>query len=338
MSAFRRIAVLLGSGLLLLACSREAEHPPAPAAAAPPAGRLEWALAIHGGAGVTHESVPAEREAEYVTGLARALRAGAEILERGGASLDAVEQVVRVLEDDPLFNAGRGAVFSAEGRNELDAAIMDGRTLACGAVTGVTTVKNPVSLARLVMERTPHVFLARDGAERFARDAGVEIVDPQYFFTQARWDALEALRRARAAKAPGGGGTVGAVALDRQGALAAATSTGGLTGKQYGRVGDTPIIGAGTYANDATCAVSASGKGEEFIRHGVARTIAAWIELRGVPLGEAVDQVVRHTLAPNDGGVIAVDPAGHIVMAFNTQGMFRGAADATGRFEVRIWE
>jgi len=332
---FRRIgrtALVLAAALLLAGCGG-GSVPARPAPSSPPAA---WALAIHGGAGVTRASLAPEREAEYLAGLQAALRAGVAVLEQGGSSLDAVEQVVRLLEDDPLFNAGRGAVFNADGVNELDAAIMDGSTLACGSVAGVTTVKNPISLARLVMERTSHVLLVGDGAERFAAELGVERVAPEYFFTQQRWDGLQSTLAAR--KAGPGGETVGAVALDRRGNLAAATSTGGLTAKMAGRVGDSPIIGAGTYADDTTCAISASGKGEEFIRHGVARSIASWMELRGATLAEAVERVVGGVLAQDDGGVIAVDASGRIVMQFNTQGMFRGAADAHGRFEVLIWE
>jgi beta-aspartyl-peptidase (threonine type) len=294
-----------------------------------------WALAVHGGAGVPRGSLSEEQQSTYRASLEAALRSGVAILERGGSSLDAVEQVVRQLEDDPLFNAGKGAVFSNAGINELDASIMDGSTLACGGVAGVTTVKNPISLARLVMEQTTHVLLAREGAEQFGEEMGVERVEQAYFFTQDRWDRLERIKNA--AKKKPGGGTVGAVALDRHGNLAAGTSTGGLTNKMYGRVGDSPIIGAGTYADNTTCAVSCTGQGEEFIRHGVARSIAALMELRDLNLQEAADRVVHQRLQPDDGGVIAVDGRGNISMTFNTAGMFRAAADSNGRFEVAIW-
>jgi beta-aspartyl-peptidase (threonine type) len=285
---------------------------------------------------VPHDSLSDERQRTYLASLEQALRIGIEILEQGGRSLDAVEQVIRHLEDDPLFNAGKGAVFNHDGLNELDASIMDGATLACGAVAGVTTVKNPISLARLVMEQTAHVLLAREGAESFAGMMQVERVEPSYFFTQGRWDRLQRIKEA--AGEGGDRGTVGVAALDRHGDLAAGTSTGGLTNKMFGRVGDSPIIGAGTYADNTTCAVSASGKGEEFIRHSVARSIAALIELRGLSLQEAADRLVHQKLQPGDGGVIAIDRFGNIVTSFNTPGMFRGAADAGGRFEVHIWQ
>lgn len=294
-----------------------------------------WALAIHGGAGVARGSLSEERQRAYRSSLEGALQSGVAILERGGRSLDAVEAIIRQLEDDPLFNAGKGAVFSNAGRNELDASIMDGSTLACGGVAGVTTVKNPISLARLVMEQTPHVLLARDGAEQFAEAMDVERVEPSYFFTQDRWDRLQRVKNSAEQRA--GGGTVGAVALDRHGNLAAGTSTGGLTNKMYGRIGDSPIIGAGTYADNTTCAVSATGQGEEFIRHGVSRSIAALMEFRGLTLQEAVDRVVHQKLQPDDGGVIAVDGRGNISMSFNTAGMFRAAADSSGHSEVGIW-
>jgi beta-aspartyl-peptidase (threonine type) len=325
----------LGLGLLLLlaGCAER----PADAEGRPSNLQGRWALAIHGGAGVPRDSLDAEREAAYRTSLEAALRVGLETLEGGGRALDAVEAVVRSMEDDPLFNAGRGAVFNHNGINELDASIMDGATLACGGVTGVTTVKNPVSLARLVMEETPHVLLARKGAELFAESMGVELVEPAYFFTEERWDRLQEIKR-REGEPGDTRGTVGAVALDRYGDLAAATSTGGLTNKMYGRVGDSPIVGAGTFADNTTCAVSGTGKGEEFIRHGVALTIAHLMQFRGLSVGEAADRVVHDVLQPGDGGVIAVDGQGNIVMTFNTPGMFRGAADDGGRFETAIWE
>jgi beta-aspartyl-peptidase (threonine type) len=262
------------------------------------------------------------------------------MLRAGSTSLDTVEAVVSALEDDPLFNAGKGAVFTHEGSIELDAAIMDGRTLACGAVAGVRTIKNPVALARRVMERTPHVFLAGDGAEAFARETGVEIVDLSYFRTPERWDELQRELRRESANATAVPtpelGTVGAVALDRAGNLAAATSTGGRTNKRFGRVGDVPVIGAGTYADNRTCAVSATGKGEEMIRHFAAANVSARIAHGGRTLPEAVREVVRGVLQPGDGGMIAVGPDGVAVLEFNTEGMFRGAADSAGRFEIGI--
>ncbi len=310
-----------------------------------PPERAVWAIAIHAGAGSPDRNAPPEQIEAYRESLRAALRIGVDELADGGTSLDAVEKVVRFLEDDPLFNAGRGAVFTAEGTHELDASIMEGRTLGCGAVTGVRTVKNPVTLARLVMEESRHVFFAGDGAEKFADEVGVERVDPSYFSTPARHEALQRVleeRKKKQSKAAGGEdvyrGTVGAVALDSQGNLAAATSTGGLTGKQFGRIGDSPIIGAGTYANNKSAAVSCTGVGEEFIRHTVARDIAALIEYRNLPAERAARHVVFDKLAPGDGGVIVVSHRGEIAMVFSTDGMFRGSADSSGRFRVAIWE
>ncbi len=311
----------------------------------PEAPAVEWALAIHGGAGAPDRSLPETEKQAYLASLERALRLGQAMLEGGGASLDAVEAVVRDLEDDPLFNAGRGAVFNADGVVELDASIMDGRTLGCGGVAAVKTIKNPVSLARLVYERTKHVLLVGPGAEAFAEQMGVERVGPDWFFTEPRWQELLKHRAAAAAAADAaksaakaGGGTVGAVARDRQGNLAAATSTGGRTGKLSGRVGDSPVVGAGTYADNATCAVSGTGIGEEYIRHAAAYSVSAWMRHKEVPLDEALRRVIDEELKPGDGGLIAVDRDGRIAMRYNTPGMFRGAADAGGRFEVHIWE
>lgn len=298
---------------------------------------VAWALAIHGGAGTIPKDMPAERVAGYRGGLERALHDGVSILKEGGRSLDAVEQVIRTLEDDPHFNAGKGAVFNHDGGHELDASIMDGESLACGAVARVASVKNPISLARLVMERTPHVLLVGDGAERFAAEQGIPSVEQDYFFTEHRQRQYrEAL--ATAGERSSGGGTVGAVALDRAGNLAAGTSTGGLTNKMYGRVGDSPIVGAGTYAQNGACAVSGTGRGEEFIRHGVARSIAYLVEHQGLSVQAAAGQVIHEVLAPGDGGVIVLGQHGEVAMVFSTAGMYRGVADASGRFEVRIWD
>jgi beta-aspartyl-peptidase (threonine type) len=290
-------------------------------------------MVIHGGAGtIERGSLTPEREREYHATLTEALRAGHAVLAGGGAALDAVEAAIRVLEDSPLFNAGKGAVFTAEGRNELDAAIMDGTGLRSGAVAGVTHVRNPINLARRVMEASPHVMLTGAGAEEFARTQGMELVDESYFFTQSRWDALQrakqAERRAPGAAASAGEGkfgTVGAVALDRQGRLAAGTSTGGMTNKRWGRVGDAPIIGAGTYAN-ARCGVSATGHGEFFIRNVVAYDICARVEYRGETLEEAARWVVMEKLVAQkgEGGVIAMDAYGNYTMPFNSSGMYRG--------------
>ena len=301
---------------------------------------VEWAIAIHGGAGTIAREAPAEQLAEHKAALEAALRHGQTMLTNGASAMDVCEAVVRILEDDPHFNAGKGAVFNEKGEHELDASIMDGATLSCGAVAGVRTVKNPVSLARLVMQRTKHVLLMGEGAEQFATLMGVERVPNTWFDTEHRRKVLEEVLRERAAglaKPSHTYGTVGCVVRDAQGKLAAATSTGGLTGKRWGRVGDTPIIGAGNWA-DARVAVSGTGTGEQFIRHAVARTIAARMEYGGQSLQEATDGLVRHTLQPDDGGVIAVDRDGRIAMPYNSEGMYRGAADSTGRFEVHIHE
>jgi beta-aspartyl-peptidase (threonine type) len=294
-----------------------------------------WALAIHGGAGTIPKTIPEAEKQQYLDSLSRALKLGQDVLAAGGASLDAVEKVVRFLEDDPLFNAGRGAVFTHEGTHELDAAIMDGRDLSCGSVAALKTVKNPISLARLVMEKSPHVFMVGAGAEKFADEMKAERVDPKYFFTQKRYDGWqEALRKEKQEKDKD---TVGAVALDVHGNLAAATSTGGMTNKRFGRLGDVPVIGAGTYANNRTCAISATGWGEQFIRHTVAHDISALVEYAGLTLQQAADRVIHQKLNKDDGGVIGVGRDGSIVLVFNSEGMYRGAADSRGRFEVAIW-
>jgi len=301
---------------------------------------VRWAIAIHGGAGTIAREAPAEQHAEHKAALEVALRHGQTMLASGASAMDVCEAVVRILEDDPHFNAGKGAVFNEKGEHELDASIMDGATLSCGAVAGVRTVKNPVSLARLVMQRTKHVLLMGEGAEQFATLMDVERVPNTWFDTEHRRKVLEEVLRERAAglaKPAHTYGTVGCVVRDAQGHLAAATSTGGLTGKRWGRVGDTPIIGAGNWA-DARVAVSGTGTGEQFIRHAVARTIAARMEYGGQSLQQATEALVQHTLQPDDGGVIAVDRDGRIAMPYNSEGMYRGAADSTGRFEVHIHE
>ena len=301
-------------------------------------------IAIHGGAGViSRSSMTAENERAYHADLGRALDAGYEVLEKGGTSLDAVVAAVKILEDSPLFNAGKGAVFNHAGINELDAAIMDGGTQKAGAVAGVSTCRNPIELARMVMERTPHVLLAGEGAEEFALEQGMPLVPGSYFFTERRWkqleDAQKAERTASLDEDIGYFGTVGAVARDRNGNLAAATSTGGMTNKRWGRIGDSPIIGAGTYADNATCAVSATGSGEYFIRAVVAHEICARVRLSGVSAAEAARDVVHGKLQEigGDGGVIVVDAKGALSLEFNTEGMFRGARDSSGRRETAIY-
>lgn len=321
-----------------------------------------WAIVVHGGAGVIErKSMTPELEAEYRAGLKRAIEAGAQVLDRGGSSLDAIEAAIRILEDDPNFNAGRGAVFAADGTNQLDAAIMDGATLKAGAVADVTRTRHPISLARAVMEKSPHVFLVGRGADAFSKYAGLEQVDPSFFFTERRWQSLlQELRKEdlpippRPAGAPPQPklplagleppglhkwGTVGVVALDRNGDIAAGTSTGGTQAKHWGRVGDSPIIGAGTYASNQSCAVSATGTGEYFIRLTVARSVCALVEYKGYTLQEAADEVIHKQLQAmhGDGGVIALAPDGQMAWSFNTPGMFRARLAEGGKLEMAIY-
>jgi beta-aspartyl-peptidase (threonine type) len=305
-----------------------------------------YAIVVHGGAGSSSAQLDETRRRGREQSVQRVLRKGVEILEAGGTSLDAVEQVIRLLEDDPIFNAGRGAVFNNAGGHELDASIMDGRDLSCGAVAGVKTVKNPVSVARLVMMKTPHVLLAGDGADRFAKQMGVKLVPQTYFSTAAARQRWERARKDKSKQPKKGAaiatkknvhyGTVGCVALDRFGNLAAGTSTGGLTNKQYGRVGDSPIVGAGTYADNRTCGVSCTGIGEHYIRNTVAYDVSARMKYLKSTVQDAVDAVITKTLKPGYGGIIALDAKGQIATGFNTGGMTRGMADSTGRFEVKI--
>ncbi|GIU83125.1 MAG: isoaspartyl peptidase/L-asparaginase [Acidobacteria bacterium] len=305
---------------------------------------------IHGGAGViSRGSLTPEKEAEYRKKLEEAVMAGYRALQEGKTALEAVELAIRILEDSPLFNAGKGAVFNAEGKNELDASIMDGKTLKAGAVAAVQRIKNPISLARLVMEKSPHVLLVGEGAERFAVKQGMELVDPQYFWTKERWEQYLKMKKEREEKTVNmlgmpevqqKYGTVGAVALDKYGNLAAGTSTGGMNYKMVGRVGDTPIIGAGTYANNETCAVSATGWGEYFIRLNVARDVSALMEYRALPIQQATDLVIQQKLKKlgGDGGVIAIDKFGNIGISFNTEGMYRAYINSEGKPVVMIYK
>lgn len=296
---------------------------------------LEYAIAIHGGAGsVTSSSMDEESRKSYEEGLRGALELGRSMLDDGGAALDVVEKVIMHLEDHPAFNAGKGAVLNEAGGFELDASIMDGQTKSCGAVGGVATVKNPIVLARKVMEQTPHVLLCTEGAERFADRAGVERVPREYFRTEKR--IRQWREKMEESKQEAEHGTVGVVALDRSGNLAAGTSTGGLTGKMFGRIGDTPIVGAGTYADNGTCAVSCTGKGEEFIRNAVAYSVSAMMEHGGLDLQAAAEAAIHGRLEEKTGGLIAVDGNGKVAMVFNSEGMLRGAADSSGRFEVVV--
>ncbi len=302
----------------------------------------KYTIVIHGGCGSGERLADEAVKQDYLKSLTAALSLGQKMLDDGAASLDVVERVARAMEDDPNFNAGKGAVFTRAGRHELDAAIMDGRTLACGAVAGISTAKNPISLARLVMERTEHVLLAGAGADQFAEAMNVDRVEPDYYFTprlRQLWEDFKNEQTTGRTELDHGGsrGTIGVVALDKDGNLAAATSTGGVSFKMPGRVGDSPIIGAGTYAKNGVCAVSCTGRGEEFIRHNVAHTLAALVEYKQVSLDEAARQIIDETLARDVGGLIAVGADGSIAMPFNTKVMLRGAADASGRFEVKIW-
>ncbi len=296
-----------------------------------------FGMAIHGGAGtINREKMTSDMEKAYRTKLEEALQAGHRILASGGTAIDAVETAIIIMEDSPLFNAGKGAVFSAAGLNEMDASIMDGRTLAAGAVAGVQNVRNPIKLARLVMDKSPHVMLAGDGAVAFGREHDIQIEPKGYFYTKRRFEALQ---KARQSKSDDKHGTVGAVALDQHGNLAAGTSTGGMTNKRFGRIGDSPIIGAGTYANNRTCAVSCTGHGEYFIRAAVAHDISALMEYGKMTVEQAAETVVMDKLVEmgGSGGIIAIDAKGNIAMPFNTKGMYRGHVDSSGDVSVKIY-
>ena len=302
------------------------------------------AIALHGGAGTIERSRMTDEQAlEYSNFLDEAITEGYKQLKAGEPGLDVVVNIIQRMENSTLFNAGRGAVYTWEGDHELDASIMHGLELDAGAVAGVKTVKSPIALARAVMERSPHVMLASEGAEQFAKEQGFEKVPEGYFDTERRQKSLESYKRARQAGLSVNPdykyGTVGVAVLDSEGNLVAGTSTGGMTGKRWGRIGDAPVIGAGTYANNASCAVSATGHGEYFIRHTVARDICARMELAGETLTEAADQVVHKTLveAGGDGGIIAVDAKGNVALTFNTPGMYRASIDASGNKVVGIF-
>jgi beta-aspartyl-peptidase (threonine type) len=333
-----------------------------PMAAAQQQPARHWAIVLHGGAGVIERiTMDPRTEAAYRASLTQAIQAGSAVLAQGGSSLDAIEAAIRILEDDPLFNAGRGAVFTAEGKNELDAAIMDGATLKAGAVAGVTRTRHPISLARAVMEKSPYVMLIGTGADGFAAEMGLEQVEPSFFFTERRWQSLvkQLKKEGRPIpQRPAGAqppptvpvaereaedahrfGTVGVVALDRAGNIAAGTSTGGTQGKRWGRVGDTPIIGAGTYASNKSCAVSATGTGEYFIRLTVAREVCALVQYKGMRLQQAADDVIHKELKAldGDGGLIAIAPDGQMAWSFNTPGMYRARQVEGGKLEIGIF-
>ncbi len=310
---------------------------------ASPSGDAPIAIAIHGGAGtIRREDMTAEREAEFRAALEEAVRAGHAVRAAGGTSLDAVRSAIRLLEDSPLFNAGKGAVFNAEGQNELDASVMDGATRNAGAVAGVRHIRNPIDLAIEVMQNSKHVMLTGEGAEQFAVTRGFALIDPGYFHTDFRWQKLQEAKERETAGLDHGDdvwSTVGAVALDRHGNLAAGTSTGGMTNKRFGRVGDSPIIGAGTFADNDSCAVSATGHGEYFIRWVVAYDICARVAA-GASMREAADTVVNDILvkAGGEGGVISIDAAGNVAMPFNSAGMYRAAIDTAGELTVAIYD
>ncbi|WP_297336189.1 isoaspartyl peptidase/L-asparaginase [Algoriphagus sp.] len=339
--------------ILIVSCSKPKENQPITNTEAP----VDFALAIHGGAGtIKKENLTAEQDAEYRAKLEEALNAGYAVLENGGEALDAVVAAVKVMEDSPLFNAGKGAVFTNEGKNEMDAAIMNGADRNAGAVTGLTRIKNPITAARAVMENSPHVFMSGAGAEQFALSQNLEEVDPSYFYTDFRFEQLEKIRETEKTELDHAAlmelelkdpffndrkfGTVGAVAKDKKGNIAAATSTGGMTNKRFGRVGDVPIIGAGTYADNATCAVSATGHGEYFIRTVVGHEIASLMRYGGKSLAEAGDEVVMKQLVEmgGSGGVISIDKNGNIAMPFNSEGMYRGYRKANGEAKVMIYK
>ncbi len=291
----------------------------------------KYTIVIDGGAGSLDPNLDEAGKQAYLNSLTTALNIGKKILEEGGSSLDAVEQVVKYLEDDSLFNAGRGAVFTSAGTIELDASIMDGRDLSTGAVAGVTVIKNPISLARLVMEKTQHVLFAGTGADELGKKLEVEIVDPSYFFVHKRYEELKKMIEKIK-------GTSGCVAIDQFGNITAGTSTGGRTGKIPGRVGDSPLINAGTYANNKTCGVSGTGIGELFIKNTVAFNISALMEYKGYSLEEAANEMIYNRLPDNSGGIIAVDKNYNYILEFNTESMLRGVATSDGIFEVKIWK
>lgn len=301
------------------------------------------ALAIHGGAGtILRSKMTAEKEAAYRKELSDALEIGYAILEKGGTALDAIQAAVISLEDCPLFNAGKGSVFTHDGIHEMDASIMEGKTLRAGAVAGITGIRNPVALARMVMDKSQHVLLAGKGAEDFACRMNVPVEEPDYFFDQFRYDQLLEIRDQENVQLDHSDkkfGTVGAVAVDKHGDLASATSTGGMTNKRYGRVGDTPIIGAGTYANNATCAISCTGHGEYFIRSVVAYDVACLMEYKGLSLEQAAKMVVKDKLVKigGEGGLIGVDAKGNTVLMFNSEGMYRGLKSSDGQNYIGIY-
>ena len=362
--SFRTASVALAaSALAVSACATSASEPVSEMQAPP----LEWSIVIHGGAGViTRDSMDAETEDAYTAALTEALATGSDILSNGGESIDAVEAVIRGLEDNPLFNAGRGAVMTETGGFSLDSSIMRGDTLDAGAVAGLSNIQHPISAARAAMEHSPHVMLAGEGADQFAAEQGLAIVDPYYFFTERRWQSLLRVLERRGVEAPERMqpmapqeaslsdewlsslafpddqkfGTVGVVAMDMDGNIVAGTSTGDTTAKRWGRVGDSPIIGAGTYAENNVCGISSTGTGEYFIRLAIAYAICNRIELLGETAQEAADHVIHTELTGlgGDGGIVMLGPDGYPAWSFNTEGMYRAYETSEGRSEIEIYE
>jgi L-asparaginase / beta-aspartyl-peptidase len=341
----KNLILLLSISILIISCAKNE-----PKSATLNTKKEDFALVIHGGAGTILKSdmTPA-KDSAYRASLNEALTIGENVLKNGGKSIDAVEKVIEYLENNPLFNAGKGAVFTNEGKNELDASIMTGEDQKAGAIGGVTNVKNPIKLARAVMEQSEHVMLSGKGAEQFAKEKGLEIVDPSYFFTQMRWDGLQKIKKEELEKKTGfvdpmtvdkKFGTVGCVALDKSGNICAGTSTGGMTNKRWNRIGDAPIIGAGTYADNASCGVSATGHGEFFIRYTVARSISALVEYKNMSLQDAANEVVMKKLVEKggEGGIVALDKMGNISMTFNSKGMYRGFLKSSGTRGVAIYK
>ncbi|MFH2142540.1 MAG: isoaspartyl peptidase/L-asparaginase [Bacteroidota bacterium] len=301
----------------------------------------EYVIVIHGGAGyMTEENTSVEKQKQYIDIIETALQTGKKMLDEGKNGLDVVEAIINIFEDSPLFNAGKGAVFTHQGKNELDASIMDGNTLNAGAVAGVTDIKNPISAARKVMTNSNHVLLTGNGASEFAKEQGLEIVDPKYFYTEENYRILQDVIKNESEKEDSKHGTVGCVVLDKEGNLAAGTSTGGMTNKRYGRVGDSPIIGAGTYASNKTCAVSCTGHGEYFIRYAVAYDLSAMMEYKQISVDQASEIIINEKLknAGGSGGLIAVDKEGNIAMKFNTPGMIRAYLKSDGSKEIKFFK
>ncbi len=356
---FQTIGLLAGSCMLLLSCNNQLADGP-DSSGTDTVDTTKYVMVIHGGAGtIDRELMTPEKEKAYHEALTEALQAGYDLILKGETALDAVQATIHVLEDSPLFNAGKGAVFTHDGRNELDASIMDGQTLKAGAVAGVTNIKNPIDAARAVMDRSEHVMMVGKGAELFAAANGCETAPPSYFFTQERWDQLQrtikaeeagraafvedaTIRESRIAGISDKDnkfGTVGAVALDKQGNLAAGTSTGGMTNKRYGRVGDSPIIGAGTYCNNATAGISSTGWGEYYIRGVAAHRLSALMELKNMSVVDAAKQVIAEIgEMGGDGGIISLDKSGKVAMEFNTSGMYRGTVDENGNIAIYIYK